>query len=441
MSAGGKRFLSAHKMLDPITAVGLAGNVVQFIDFTASVLKESYKLAQSGSVEPASNEALSRLTQSQRDVCERINATTLAVLPSDLEECAVKSAVDACEDTSAQLIALLKRLAANRKADGSVSRMSQFGAVLKTKAKGSRLEGLQAQLERCQSNLTTSLLALMRRDQIRQCSEIREMFESMATNETEILLKHRDDLLRAFETHITSLKSGPVENTSPRDRAEGDLEPIHLALEARHDRHDRVEAELLHEVSRSNRLHEEQTYAKQQLSDASRVAQSVLKSLRFPQIDQRREDIVEAACRTFSWTLSDSRSGLRSWLQSGTGIFWIKGKPGAGKSTLMKFLTSAAQTNTSLEDWANGNKLVIAEHYFWYPGTTMQKSHVGLYRSLLSSILAQDGKDRLLMRAACPQRWKQASSGEQDDEYISRKAWYVTALAESLPQVNFTDDI
>ncbi|PVH81880.1 hypothetical protein DL98DRAFT_358058, partial [Cadophora sp. DSE1049] len=67
----------------------------------------------------------------------------------------------------------------------------------------------------------------------------------------------------------------------------------------------------------------------------------------------------------------------------------VKGKAGAGKSTLMKFLTHHRDVLTSLRVWAGEGDLIIAGFYFWNSGTPLQKSLVGLLRSLLFEILKQ----------------------------------------------------
>lgn len=86
--------------------------------------------------------------------------------------------------------------------------------------------------------------------------------------------------------------------------------------------------------------------------------QQVLRSLNFETRSDRQDNIPEAHKSTFKWVFSDDEpvialqdersaegsAHFRSWLRSGDGTFWILGKPGAGKSTLMKFITSHKKT-------------------------------------------------------------------------------------------------
>ncbi|KAF2273163.1 uncharacterized protein EI97DRAFT_365591, partial [Westerdykella ornata] len=114
-----------------------------------------------------------------------------------------------------------------------------------------------------------------------------------------------------------------------------------------------------------------------------------------------REDRVEEAhCKTFSWILdnddlqaNDCRVKFCRWLRShnpNENFFWIMGKPGAGKSTLMKFLANNARIPELLSDWVGDGKLLICKHYFWKSeNSPLQKSLIGLLRSILLQILRE----------------------------------------------------
>lgn len=113
--------------------------------------------------------------------------------------------------------------------------------------------------------------------------------------------------------------------------------------------------------------------------------QVLLESLRFDQIDARHDSIKRAhakTCRWFpdtdvykKWEAKDS-SDVNNFL-------WIKGKPGAGKSTLMKFLHGQIHTRTRRK---NKNEILIS-FFFNARGHELEKSTFGLYRSLLWQLL------------------------------------------------------
>lgn len=158
------------------------------------------------------------------------------------------------------------------------------------------------------------------------------------------------------------------------------------------------------------------------------VAQAIQESLEFESIHYRYSYIAEAHRRTYEWIFtSKARSvdgtnrdvGFSTWLEHGSGLYWITGKPGetlshyfesmksdscsgSGKSTLMKFLDKHPTAYELLRKWSSPHDLMTASFYFWNPGTIMQKSLQGLLQSLLLKILTHCPN---LIPIVCPTRW------------------------------------
>lgn len=149
-------------MLEPLTALGLAGNVVQLVDFAASLLKESYRIVGSAANRLPANAQLGELATAQRAISERIDAYDLQKRPLDAEETAVQDAVQRCTGKASDLIALLERLEVPYRSDGSLSRRKQITVVLKTRMKRAEIETLSGELEAAQNTLTAALLSLLR---------------------------------------------------------------------------------------------------------------------------------------------------------------------------------------------------------------------------------------------------------------------------------------
>lgn len=130
----------------------------------------------------------------------------------------------------------------------------------------------------------------------------------------------------------------------------------------------------------------------------------ILNSIRFEGMNDRQNDIVEANPDTLDWILEktlkdfpDHESltiSFADWLKSGQGVFNITGKPGSGKSTLMKHLvaTRFRETKSLLEEnpKAEGKKVLIARSFLWMLGQSRnQRSYSGLVRSILHEILTK----------------------------------------------------
>jgi hypothetical protein len=102
---------------------------------------------------------------------------------------------------------------------------------------------------------------------------------------------------------------------------------------------------------------------------------------------------------------NDLAMGLRCWLKDDRdSVFWVTGKPGSGKSTFMKFLRDHDGTDQLLREWAQGDHLIVADHFFWLPGTQLQNSFEGLARSLMHAILSSLATDTDSAKTVCGKR-------------------------------------
>ncbi|KAF2766367.1 hypothetical protein EJ03DRAFT_181768 [Teratosphaeria nubilosa] len=155
--------------------------------------------------------------------------------------------------------------------------------------------------------------------------------------------------------------------------------------------------------------------------------QEILKTLWFDYMSTRAGRIVDAHSSTYSWVFKTTPIGAAdpvrfiSWLQSDSGLYWITGKAGSGKSTLMKYISRNKKTETALRKWAAGRQLYFGTHYFWNPGTAMQKSQQGLLQTLLYEIFQ---KCPNLIEQICPERFA--------NSLLASKPWTQTELAVSI---------
>jgi ABC-type transport system involved in cytochrome bd biosynthesis fused ATPase/permease subunit len=97
---------------------------------------------------------------------------------------------------------------------------------------------------------------------------------------------------------------------------------------------------------------------------------ALLKSLFFEDYKSRQEQVEEAYTETFSWIFDDRPNAVGSWhnfalwLREGETIYWIQGKAGAGKSTLMSFIVDEEQTSTELQCWASASNQSLCKGPF-----------------------------------------------------------------------------
>ena len=123
----------------------------------------------------------------------------------------------------------------------------------------------------------------------------------------------------------------------------------------------------------------------------------------------RRDDINDPAHTTCQWILE--HESYEEWYKNRRGLLWIKGKPGAGKSTVLKYAFEAAKQNNE--------GLILASFFFHGRGSLIQKSPLGLFRSLLHQILLQ--VPDLLMEFASLYRERCDTEGENGQSWDWRE--------------------
>lgn len=104
-------------------------------------------------------------------------------------------------------------------------------------------------------------------------------------------------------------------------------------------------------VKGSGRMHAGNSYVSQQTNyygpaTSSSAVMSLQSALGFPEMSLRLSSVARAQPKTCEWILETLE--FRRWRNPAYrslhhGILWIRGKPGAGKSTIMKFLTKRHQ--------------------------------------------------------------------------------------------------
>jgi len=112
---------------------------------------------------------------------------------------------------------------------------------------------------------------------------------------------------------------------------------------------------------------------------------NLLTSLSFDQMDSRRSAIESAYSTTCKWLLK--HPAYVDWIDPNKlhqhhGFLWINGKPGAGKSTLMKFAHGYADRERPEHE-------ILVSFFFNARGDDLERSTIGMYRALLFHLLKE----------------------------------------------------
>lgn len=177
------------------------------------------------------------------------------------------------------------------------------------------------------------------------------------------------------------MRRPPGHDLSP-DQQSMRLEKSHAAP---HQSYDRIVA------LGNSRVHVGNSYVEQQHNyygphptpgNTSSTGMSLKTSLAFPEMSLRSYNIATAQSHTCEWIFETPE--YKRWLDPAFqpvhhGILWIKGKPGAGKSTIMKHILRASQKK-------GGNGKTIS-FFFNARGQGLERSTEGMYRALLCQIV------------------------------------------------------
>ena len=119
------------------------------------------------------------------------------------------------------------------------------------------------------------------------------------------------------------------------------------------------------------------------------VYRQCLHALNVERARVRLQNVEPAYPDTYCW-LYDDKLGFKAWLQGNveSDIYWVYGKPGSGKSTLMKHAMIHHNTIDALHSYSRLPWLITG-YFFHDRGTSEQKTVVGFLREILYQMLLQ----------------------------------------------------
>ncbi|KAI1073159.1 hypothetical protein LB507_009118 [Fusarium sp. FIESC RH6] len=189
------------------------------------------------------------------------------------------------------------------------------------------------------------------------------------------------------------------------------------------------------------------------LAPAGLINDFILESLAYKSMHDRESQVTEAHGKTLDWIFDNStidqslrqqfRDSFTAWLNGSElgPIYWITGKPGSGKSTLVRYLSQHPVALHHLRKWADKKTISTAGFFFWTSGSRQQRSQTGLLRYLLHQLLSSDPD---LVEKAFPSLWahlRQMTTKERvnfalDWTVGELQAAFYSLLDAALPQTN-----
>ncbi|KAF3009659.1 hypothetical protein E8E13_007930 [Curvularia kusanoi] len=125
------------------------------------------------------------------------------------------------------------------------------------------------------------------------------------------------------------------------------------------------------------------------------------------------------------------------WLENTAPIFWISGKPGSGKSTLIRFLLSSDRTIDILRKSKPGAQIIAS--FIWSAGTPLQRSIKGLLCTILHSLISKV-PSVLEAMATDTHIWDKKSHGDWSTKELERTFCALVSYRD-LPACLFIDGL
>ncbi|KAJ5528336.1 hypothetical protein N7513_012495 [Penicillium frequentans] len=368
-------------VLDPLAALSIATSVIQFVDFGTKLLSKSreiYKSADGVLADHAEQVAIaSKLANITRGLSKSADTVNALVNPAP-EDTALATVAEDCLEIAEDFSAAIDELAVT----GDRTKWKSFRQALKSIWKKEKLEQKMAKLNALRQLVIIHLLVVVHKNQQKAFSRMttdvsrmeHKIMFAVAPNMEQI--RQRVDELNKNMSKLVEQQSQPPNNS--------ELGKRQLLVDQWRTLN---QSSLLGIV---NSLHERDEGMKQRS-----YCQKIFDSLYFQKTDDRLNMIGSKAYDTSNWvfdpppTIQTVWTKIPSWLEASGGVYWISGKAGSGKSTLMKWLLCEDRTTQLLESWAGSKVLLKAHYFFWGSGTNEQKTLSGLLRSLLYDLLRQ----------------------------------------------------
>ncbi|KAI7365988.1 hypothetical protein KC354_g4486 [Hortaea werneckii] len=364
-------------MAEAFVALGAVAAIFQLVDFGTKVLAKTYEISQSGADALVENVTIELWVTDLEKVANELAIPPTAIhglRPQDQSE--LEALITACRPLCKDLLAALKCLKLTPSTTSP--KWDALRKGVRSVLGENKLASLQRQLDYIRSQITLRLLSMLRHGQSAMYSDLNRLHTTVKAV--------KSDLVSSMDDHRQKIMEMSRELGASSTLSQSKLSE--------------------YSATHSRQLQQIRDAIKAMQNQGSEILQkdAILQSLLFPQFCDRKKAITEAHAHTFEWIFGEGSTGFKNWLCEEDGIFWISGKAGSGKSTLMKFLARHPMTETLLKQWTGDNRLVIASFYFWSTGHPLEKAQEGLLRSLLFQLL-QECHD--LIPSVCATRWKQ----------------------------------
>lgn len=277
--------------MDPLSAISLAGNILQFVDTTRKFVSSAGQILKTGVAEDVLQ--YESLTEDLRNWAERVTPSEPQSASHDVwteEEKCIRDLGWQSREVADELLKRLDKLKVKSQ-DQVLRPLESLYRTLRTTWSQRDIDVLQSRLDRIGNGMLRQLATLDSKKTLRKI----ETIEGYRRSDFAFLKSQLDSLFKEV-----SANSGV--NRSMDETA--------MLLQ--------------------NAALQGSRYAAEQL---------IMRQLRFDAMESRHDRIITAHSGTLKWVFGTGVNAgppsFNDWLISDEALYWISGKPGSGKSTLM----------------------------------------------------------------------------------------------------------
>ncbi|TPX09867.1 uncharacterized protein E0L32_008889 [Thyridium curvatum] len=388
--------------------LAVAAAVIQFVEFSSGLIAKGIAIHSSATGLAVDHDELRTITDSlshssdeiTHSLAEQHGRRKLTANERDLEKIAT-----GCQAVAGELLDVLASLASK----GPRTRWRSFRHALRAAWSEGKVQSLENRLDRFRQQIMVSVLSSLRQEADRSIREQSSMRESV--ERIEQLQRNSIPIGDRFVRQVMDGEQWRRDLIQMiHEQGQGELQRMTILTQVRDEKGWTPNAVIVQE---------------------RRIRERILHKLAFRNMTDRERRISKAHQRTFEWIFCDPKSDSRPWASfkdflegSGKKIYWVTGKPGSGKSTLMKYIRHHPETSKLLRTWDPNNDVIRAAFYFWNSGSRMQMSVEGLLQTVLHDCLRQLPA---LVQEVMPERWEAATLFDVDDF-----PWSLEEVAQAL---------
>ncbi|RGP67339.1 hypothetical protein FSPOR_6099 [Fusarium sporotrichioides] len=356
-------------MATGLEAAGAASAVISFITFTGKIVSLSHKIYNGVTTD---EQELEDYAGRMLDAFERVRLSNQKLHHGMPAEAKLSEIAGKCVQLAGEL----------QKETQSIIKRYQKGKVrravsiaLRATAQNAKIKELDQSLQRYMQVMVTELhfatydkSTAIEKQQSQAFPklerDVQDLISSIASDQAKVQM-----LLTSLATHIKASETRAITDNQ-RQRLLKSLKPEEIRMRYNEvmspsdASFERVFASYKR-VCRNNPEHKDREKIKRGLSVE-------MEKIRYDDADE-----IDRTWHSFS-----------RWLQSDNTLFWIQGKPGSGKSTLMKFIIENENTERLLNSWSPNTR--ILSYFLWKIGKESQNSVKGLLCCLLHDLLIGD---------------------------------------------------